>query len=104
MKIKKNDNVKILAGKDKGKKGKVLKILPKEHKVVIEGINLLTKHVRARREGEKGQRVQFPAPLDVSKVILICSHCNKSVRVGYKVLDNKKKIRYCRQCHQVIDQ
>lgn len=103
MNIKKGDNVKILAGKDKGKKGKILKVNPKESKVVVEGINLLIKHVRPRKEGEKGQRVQFPAQMDVSKVILVCPRCSKTVRVGYKILDNKKKIRYCRKCHQVID-
>jgi len=103
MKIKKNDIIKVLIGKDKGKTGKVLKALPRQNKVIIEGINLLVKHVRPKKEREKGQTVRFPAPMDVSKVMLVCPHCNKPVRVGYKVLKNKKKIRYCRKCHQVID-
>ncbi len=103
MKIKKGDKVKIIAGKDKGKQGKVLQILPKKYKAVIEGLNLVIKHVRPRRAGEKGQRIQFPAPLDVSNVMLMCPKCNKPTRVGYKMLENKKKVRTCKQCKEVID-
>lgn len=107
MKIKKNDTVKIIAGKDKGKKGKVLRVLPAENKVVVEGHNLLIKHTRPRKQGESGQRVQFPAPMDISKVMLVCPHCDKTVRVSYKIVDikdkGKKKIRFCKKCDQAID-
>ncbi len=101
MKIKKGDNVKIIAGKDLEKTGKVLRVLPKEGKVIIEGLNLRVKHVRPRREREKGQRISFPAPMDISNVMLVCNKCNKATRVGYKTLENKKKIRICKKCGEM---
>lgn len=101
MNIKKGDTVKIILGKDQGKKGKVLQVLPQEHRLVVEGLNLLTKNVRPRREGEKGQRVQFNAPLDISNVMLVCPKCSKPTRVGFKLLDNKKS-RICRKCKNII--
>lgn len=109
MKIRKGDKVKILAGKDKGKNGKIIQILPESKRVVVEGLNLLVKNVRPRRQGEKGQRIQFPAPLNVAKVGLICSKCGKITRVGYKFsvsIDGKtsKKIRICKKCQAAIDE
>lgn len=98
MKIKKNDTVKILSGKDRGKKGRVLRVLPKEKKVVVEGINLVTKHVRPKREREKGQRIKMAVPMYISKLMLICPRCHKAIRVGYKVLSDKRKKRFCRKC------
>lgn len=103
MKIKKNDKVKIIAGKDKGKQGKVLQVFPQKEKVIVEGLNLVIKHVRPRRAGEKGQRIQFPASLNVSNVMLVCSKCNKPTRVGYKILENGKKVRICKKCKEVVD-
>ena len=109
MKIKTGDKVKILAGKDKGKSGKVLQVFVKENRVVIEGLNLLLKHQRARKQGETGQRIQFPAPLDVSNVALICPKCGETTRVGFKVEKNtvengKKNIknRVCIKCKETI--
>ena len=102
MKIRKGDKVKILAGKDKGKTGKVLQIFTKRNKISVEGINLLFKNMRPKKQGEKGQRIQFPAPLAISNVILICPKCNKASRVSYKVLENKKKVRACRKCKEII--
>ena len=113
MKIKRNDTVKILSGKDKGKTGKVLKVLVSiqgkdKTRVVVEGLNLRYKHVKARRQGEKGQRIMFPAPLPISKVALICPKCGKSTRVGYRLLKQKletareKKQRLCKKCGSVI--
>lgn len=110
MNIKKNDKVKIIAGKDKGKIGKVMQVFPDKNRASVEGINLLIKHIRARRSGEKGQRIEFPAPLNLSNLILICPKCGKPARVSYKYLDNKisgtktkKKVRFCKKCDQVID-
>ncbi len=102
MKIKKGDQVKIITGKDKGKSGKVIKVLTQENKVVVEGLNLLTKHRRSRKENEKGQKVQLPAPLGVSKVMLVCPHCNQAIRVAYQIGEDKNKRRLCRKCHEVI--
>ena len=119
MKIKKGDKVQITAGKDrvkktkkgeksaKGNQGKVLQVIPEIGKLVVEGLNLRFKHVRAKREGEKGQRIEFPAAMNVSNVKLVCPKCNKAVRVGYKVLDSdvkgNKKIRICKKCNESID-
>ncbi|MBU1146323.1 50S ribosomal protein L24 [Patescibacteria group bacterium] len=103
MKIKKSDKVKIITGKDKGKEGKVLEVFPEERKLVVEGLNLVVKHMRPRRDGEKGQRIQFPAPLRVSNVMLTCNKCNKLTRVGYKILENGKKVRMCKKCKEVIE-
>jgi large subunit ribosomal protein L24 len=110
MKIKKGDKVKILAGKDKGKIGKVLQIFESNNRASIEGLNLLIKHMRPRKKGEKGQRIEFPAPMDLSNVILVCSACDKPTRVGYKYIEvvkneikQKKKVRVCKKCKQVID-
>lgn len=99
MKIRKNDQIKIIAGKDKGKAGKVLRTFQGERKVTVEGLNLVTKHIRPRREGEKGQRVQVPAKLHVSKVMLVCPKCAKSVRISYKQTEGGSKLRVCKKCH-----
>ena len=97
MKIKKNDIVKMLAGKDHGKTGKVVKVHPGEEKVVVEGLNMMKKHMRARREGEQGQRVELPRKVTVSDVMLVCPKCSKSTRVGYNVVGDKK-VRICKKC------
>ncbi len=99
MKIKKNDQVLIIAGKDKGKKGKVLEVFPVLEKITVENINLVKKHRRARRQGEKGQVIEIPKPLHISNVKLICSKCGAPSRVGYK-LTEAGKLRICKKCEQ----
>ena len=101
MKIKKGDLVLIISGKDRGRKGKVLRVFPKERRIVVEGINLRKKHRRPRRPREKGQIVQLPAPLAVSSVKLICPKCGKSTRIGHKI-EGKRKYRICKKCGQEI--
>lgn len=111
MKIKKNDKVKILAGKDKGKIGKVLQVFESRNSASIEGLNLLIKHMRPRRQGEKGQRIEFPAPMNLSNLALVCPDCGMPTRIGYKNVEVKnekgekkmKKYRVCGKCKQVID-
>jgi large subunit ribosomal protein L24 len=107
MNIKKEDKVKILAGKDKGKTGKVLQVLPKEGRASVEGLNLLIKHMRPSRRGEKGQRIEFPAFINASNVILVCPKCGKSTRVGYKIIKGEgkkdKKFRVCKKCQEIIE-
>ena len=112
MKIKKNDKVKIIAGKDKGKTGKVLQVFANRDRASIEGLNLLIKHMRPRRQGEKGQRIEFPAPINISNLALVCPHCGRTTRVGYKYVtiqsgDDKekqeKKQRVCQKCKEAID-
>lgn len=101
MKIKKDDTVLIISGKDRGRKGKVLRAFPKEQKILIEGINLKKKHLRPKREGEKGQIVEIPAQINISNVKLICPKCQKATRVGYKV-EKDKKYRICKKCGKEI--
>ncbi|MDD5342247.1 MAG: 50S ribosomal protein L24 [Patescibacteria group bacterium] len=103
MKIKKNDIVIIISGKDRGKKSKVIQVLPEQDKVVVEEANIFVKHLRPRKSREKGQKVQFNAPMLSSNVMLVCPKCGKQTRVGYKILENKKKVRICRKCKEVID-
>ncbi len=101
MKIHKNDQVLIISGKDRGRKGKVMEVLPKQGKVLVEGINLKKKHVKPKKSGEKGQIVEMPALFDVSNVKLVCKHCGKAAKVGYKI-EGKKKFRICKKCGQEI--
>ncbi len=100
-KVKKGDEVMMLAGKDKGKKGKILRILREKNKVMIEGLNLVKKHQRPRKQGEKGEIVSLPRFVDISNVGIYCSPCGKGVRVGYR-LDGDQKIRICKKCQQSI--
>lgn len=97
MRIKKNDQVQILSGKDRGKHGKVLKVDPKLGKIVVEGLNLVKRHRRPKKGGEKGQIVEVPALISVSKVMLICTACGKPARIGYKITAGGKS-RVCKKC------
>ncbi|MDD2274631.1 MAG: 50S ribosomal protein L24 [Candidatus Pacebacteria bacterium] len=97
MKIKKNDQVLIIAGNDKGKKGKVLRSFPLKERVVIEGIALVKKNIKPKKSGQKGQIASVPRAISVSNVNLICSKCGKPTRVGYEIID-KKKYRVCKKC------
>lgn len=101
MKIKKGDQVLIISGKDRGRKGNVLKVFPKEGKILVEGINLRKKHFRPRKEGEKGEILKIPAPFPVSNIKLICSKCGKPTRIGYKI-EEGKKYRICKKCQEKI--
>jgi len=101
MKFKKGDTVLIISSKDKGKKGKILKVFPKENRILVEGVNLRKKHQKPKRSGEKGQIITLPIPIHVSNAKLICPKCGKATRVGYKIID-KKKFRICKKCDQEI--
>lgn len=94
--VKKGDTVSIISGKDKGKKGKVLEVSPKEQKVIIEGCNIVTKHVKPRRAGDPGGLIKAEAPLYASKVMLVCPKCGKPTRLGHKILDDGSKLRVCK--------
>jgi large subunit ribosomal protein L24 len=105
MKIKKGDKIKMLSGKDKGKTGKVLQVVKAEKRASVEGLNLLIKHLRPRREGEKGQKVEFPALVSMSKLILVCPKCQKETRVEYKLVNTdkgNKKYRQCKKCQETF--
>ncbi|XOU94514.1 MAG: 50S ribosomal protein L24 [Candidatus Kerfeldbacteria bacterium] len=102
MKIKKNDIVTVIAGKDKGKKGKVLQVFTEKELLVVEGMNMMAKNVRPKKQGAKGQVVRYNAPMNVSKVMLFCSKCNKPVRTESLISKDGKKSRICKKCKQVI--
>ena len=97
MKIKKGDTVVVLSGKDKGKQGKVLGTVPSEDKVVVEGCNMVTCHVKPRRQGEEGGIVKREAAIYASKVQVVCPKCSKATRVAYEIKDGKK-VRTCKKC------
>jgi len=101
MNIKKNDTVKIISGNDRGMIAKVNEVFSSEGRVLVEGANLFKKHVKPRRDGEKGQVVTVPRPLALSKVMLVCPSCKKAIRVAYK-MEGEKKVRYCRKCQAII--
>lgn len=101
MKIIKGDTVKVVTGKDKGKVGKIEKVIVKEDKVLVTGVNMYKKHVKARMQGQKSEIITITKPLDIAKVQLICPKCNLPTRVGYK-MTGEKKVRICKKCEQTI--
>ena len=94
--VKTGDTVVILSGKDKGKKGKVLQVSAKEGKVIVEGCNMVSKHVKPRKMGQPGGIIQAEGALYSSKVQLVCPKCGKPTRVGHKILEDGKKLRMCK--------
>lgn len=99
MKLKKGDQVLIISGKERGKKGKILQVFPKENTLLIEGINLRKKHQKPKKSGEKGQIITLPGSVQVSNVKIVCLKCGKTPRLGYKIVDGKK-YRFCKKCGQ----
>jgi len=102
MKIKKGDLVKIMTGKDRGKEGKVIQIFLEMKKLIVEGCNKRIKHLKPKKQREKGQKIEFDAPINISNVQLICTKCKKITRIGYKKLENKEKVRICSKCKELI--
>ena len=103
MKIRKDDTVLVIAGKDRGKKGKVRFAHPKDKKLVVEGVNFIKKHARATGQVKQAGIIEQEAPITVSNVMLLCSRCNHPTRVGFRFLEDGRKVRICRSCHEVID-
>jgi len=101
MKIRKGDTVLITKGKYRTKKGKVIRVFPEKRRVMVEGINIVKRHVKPKKSGEKGQIVESPSPMPVSKMKLICKNCQEPTRVGYKIV-NKEKYRVCKKCGKEI--
>ncbi len=99
MKLRKGDTVKILSGRDAGKTGKVLKSYPDAKTVLVEGLNLVKKHLRPKKGGEKGSITSVPLPMSLSKVMVVCPKCGKPARIGIKTSENSK-LRQCKKCHQ----
>ena len=101
MKIKKGDMVKIMTGKDRGKTGKVSKVIPSEEKIIVEGMNIKKKNIRPKKQGQKGHIAQISAPFYASNAMIICSSCGKTARTGYK-MEGEKKIRICKKCGNAV--
>jgi large subunit ribosomal protein L24 len=101
--VKKGDSVVVISGKDKGKKGKVLVAMPKDGKVIVEGINMSTKHKKPSKSVQQGGIIHQESPVFSSKVMLWCDKCKQGVRLGHKMLDDKTKVRYCKSCGDVFD-
>jgi len=100
-KLKKGDLVKVIAGKDKGKTGKIISFVPKKNRVIVEGVRIVKKHVKASQT-TKGGIIEKEAPIDISNVMLVCPHCKKPTRISSKFLDDGTKVRVCKKCHETI--
>ena len=103
MKIRKDDTVMVLAGKDKGKRGKVRFAYPEKQQILVEGVNFIKKHSRAKGAARHAGIIDLEAPIHVSNVMLLCDKCSKPSRIGYEKLEDGRRVRFCRSCHEVID-
>jgi large subunit ribosomal protein L24 len=101
--VKKDDMVMVIAGKGKGKSGKVVRVFSDSGKVVVEGINMIKRHTRPNRLNSEGGIVEKEAPLSGSNVLLLCSACNKPVRTGKRTLEDGSKVRFCKKCNEIVD-
>lgn len=102
-KIRKNDEVQVLVGRDRGKKGKVLIAVPDKDWLIVEGVNMIKRHMKPSRAVRQAGIIEKEAPINVSAVKLVCRKCNKPTRVGYRMLEGKNKVRVCKKCNEVID-
>lgn len=100
--VKTGDTVMVLNGKERGKKGKIIAVSPKEGKVIIEGINVVSKHVKPRRQGQEGGIVKTEGAMYACKVQIVCSHCGKPTRIGHKINNEGKKERICKKCGESL--
>ena len=103
MRIHQNDTVEVISGRDLGKRGKVQRVLSPKDRVIVEGVNIVKRHQRPTAAVRQAGIIQKEAPLPLAKVMLVCQRCNKAVRVGYRFLEDGRKVRMCRSCHEVID-
>ncbi len=103
LRIKKGDTVLVLSGKDKNKKGRILVVMPKKEKVIVEGVNIIKKHQKPSRKYPQGGIIEKEHPIHISKVLLICPKCDKPTRIGARFLEDGRKLRICKKCGEVID-
>jgi large subunit ribosomal protein L24 len=101
--IKKDDLVEVISGKDRGKRGRVLRVVPKDSKIIADKINIVKRHQRPTQHEKNGGIIDTDNPLSSSKVMVVCPSCGKKTRIGWKVLDDGKKKRYCKKCSELID-
>lgn len=103
MNIRKNDTILVIAGEERGKKGKIRLALPKDDRVIVEGINMIKRHTKARGGVRQAGIIEREAPLHISNVMLVCDKCGKPSRIKIKFLEDGKKVRMCRRCNEVLD-
>ena len=103
MSIRRNDNVMVIAGRSRGKRGKVHRVMPKENRLIVEGVNLVKRHTKPRGIARQAGIIEKEAPIHVSNVMLVCPKCSRPVRTGAHFLDDGKKVRVCRGCGEIID-
>ena len=101
--VKKNDQVAVITGKEKGKTGKVLRVLPKKESVLVEKVNFVKRHTRPSSSNRQGGIIEKESPIHLSKVMIVCAKCSAKVKIGSKKLEDGKKVRYCKKCGEVID-
>ena len=101
--VKKNDMVMIIAGKDKGKSGKVTRVFPAKGRLVVENLNVVKRHSKATRANAEGGIIEKEAPLAASNVQLLCGACNKPTRTGVRSLEDGSKVRFCKKCNEIVD-
>jgi large subunit ribosomal protein L24 len=103
-KLKTQDTVIVIAGKDKGKIGRILKVFPKENRAIVEGVNRIKKHVKPTPRNPQGGIIEVFGKIHISNLMLVCPKCKKPTRVGIKILEDKRKLRYCKKCGDFVDQ
>jgi large subunit ribosomal protein L24 len=101
--VKKDDQVMVIAGKDKGKSGKVLRVLPEKGRVLVESLNLIKRHTRPSKSNNEGGIIEKEAPITISNVQLLCQGCNKPARTGIRVLEDGSKVRFCKKCNEIVN-
>ncbi len=104
VRLKKNDRVKIISGKDKGKEGKIIRRIPERDLIVVEGVNMVSRHVRPSQNNPQAGIIKQEAPVYASKAMLVCPRCGKATRVGARFLEDGKKVRVCKKCNEIIDE
>ncbi len=103
FRIKKNDTVMVIAGKEKGKSGKVMRVIPKKDRAIVEKLNMIKRHMKPGPQSRQGGILEKESPIHISNLMLVCSKCSDPTRVGYKVLEDNRKVRYCKKCDEIID-
>lgn len=103
MHVKRGDMVKVIAGKDKGREGKIVAAYPEKGKVIVEGVAIVSRHQKARVQGQESGIIKREAAIDASNVMRVCSKCGKAARTGIKILEDGSKVRYCKKCNETFN-
>ncbi len=103
LRIRENDTIEVITGKDRGRRGKVQRVMPRESRVLVEGMNMVKRHQKATGDLRQAGIISKENPLQLSNVRLVCTQCNTGVRVGFQILEDGRKVRVCRSCKQMID-